>query len=611
MDESRTESPRTESRTPAEDQGHLPAVRELFNTTVKTAKAMNLYMGKGASVQRFVEDLAAAAQSLFQLADRIIVEVRPDGLFFEDKAVEKVEEGKQGIAYEMFADGVRELILMRGIDRRELLDLVEVLRTRRGQLEEAGQDMVTFLWSKNFTHLRFSVVDSFLEDGGGSATGLEEILPPMEGEGTVDIRAADALMLAEAAPDAAGTGGTSAPRGDGTSAPRAAAHPQEGTSAPRPAGTSTSGRAALPQALPPALQSALAKGSEEILGRWLRVWQEMLARHAKAPERQLPLLASGVALFIQKVQAEDLRAIRLLLSALAQADRGAGGKGELLGRFAGLIGASENLQQVILRSASWSREWVATMMALLGRLPLERLSALIDASASISDRDAREEMLRILETKGVSLWEYWTRQLRSESEDDVLAGLRALKASPAVVKGEAVVPLLDHPSLTVRVHALNVMPENRNTAAIIARQLKETKAGDDWVCTLVEWVGETKTAPLLPHLLALARRLDPEKDADAVRVAFEVMAGFGPALTSGLLQQIAAPTRLTARREEERRMLLLATLAETKDRGWMELIRPMTRGWLTSRRLQDAATAALKMLESGTAGKRGKAEDKP
>jgi len=581
----RHEASGEEQQTEAQTAGH---VRELFSAMVKTAKAMNLYMGKGASVQRFVSDLVETSNRLFEQIPSFSVDVRPDGFFMGDIPVEQSEEGKQGTAYELFADGIRELKFVQGMDRSELLDFIDVLRTRRPQLVESGQDMVTCFWSKGFSHLQFRAVESFLEEGGEgdlAGAGFDSVWPSEDGEEGFELEAEAAEILADADPEVI---------------VEADVMTRKKTLAIGRLGGEDRNGAADAQ-----LARQLGQAKSQVLHRWMKIWEEALILHRRDAAQQGRLLDLAIGVFMERIQAEDLLGTRLVLAAVTQGDRRLNVRGGIARKFAELVADPQNLQQLMLRSTRWDLEWVRTFLAMVSAMPRERMPAIIDGISAMENPQAREEMLRALAKRGIDVTAYRLEQLSSEDEVDVLRGLAAVAASPDLVEDSLLVGLMSHPSRKVRAGLLKVLPANRTTLDGIAGQLEKTATEADWIEAMLVWIVRNRRPPLLDALLTLVHRLDAEKDSNLLRKVFRVMAGYGPAQVGEHFRRIFAYSGVR-RHSEERKLLLLAAMTDDGSREWAELVQPLTRGWLTSRRIQSAATAVLKKLGHQKGRRRGR-----
>ena len=51
---------------------------------------------------------------------------------------------------------------------------------------------------------------------------------------------------------------------------------------------------------------------------------------------------------------------------------------------------------------------------------------------------------------------------------------------------------------------------------------------------------------------------------------------------------------------------MLAALADEGDPVWIDLLKPITRGWLKRGRVQEAATAVIKKLQGPRSGRKPK-----
>jgi len=585
------------------DAGATAAVKELFVVMVKTAKAMTLYMGKGASVQQFLEDLLAASDHLFEQIPVVEITIKPDAFYYQNSAMMQPEEGKQGIAYELFADGIRHLTLNRGISRDELADFVDVLRTKRGHLEESGQDLVTYMWSKEFAHVQFQAVDTFLETGAPIGEVLEQAAaaggdieqnawegsgPAPEGwetvtdiEDLVVVDADDAEILARLNPAALGQ---AEDRALATRTVR------------RDAGEGDE--------LELQLKELYTRAKQQVVPRWAGIWSQTLVTYRRDEERKAHLLAGGCQVLLEYIRNRDLMAVRNILGSLVQASRKLEDNDQLMTSLGAALGEPETLQQVVLRMTEWDLDWVKTLAAVFRFLPTEALEVLAGGADTIAERQARLALLGFLEKSGVDVSQFRLDQLTSEDENEVLEGVKALAATPARLEEPEILELLGHPNEKVRKTLLKMLPVNRNTLAGVSRQTSRPDNPPEWIDELLSWVQKTSLPQAIPGLLAAAERLDPELHSRQIRRTFRILARYGHERVKEPFSQFLAQG--SRNRAEERKLLMLAALADEGDPVWIELIKPLTKGWLKRGRVQEAATAVIKKLQGARGGGRTK-----
>ena len=598
-----------ENNTPPE--GQVPeldassAVKELFVVMVKTAKAMTLYMGKGASVQQFVNDLEATSDQLFEQLPGVEITVRPDAFYYRGSPMVQPEEGKQGIAYELFADGIRQLTLSRGMSRDELTDFVDVLRAKRGHLEESGQDLVTFMWSKEFAHVQFQAVDTFLETGAPLGEVVEQVAEsggdidpgawggggqaPEGWETVTDIEdlvvvdADDAAILARLNPAALGQ---AEDRALATETVRRDSHEDD--------------------ELELQLRDLYTRARQQVVPRWAGIWSQTLLTYRRDAERREHLLAGGAQVLLEYIRNRDLMAARNILGSLVQASRKLDDNDQLITSFAATLGQPETLQQVLLRMTDWDLDWVKTLAAVFRFLPEEALEELAGSADTIADRQARLTLLGFLEKLGVDVSQFRLDQLASDDENEVLEGVRALAATPARLEEREILELLGHPAEKVRKALLKMLPVNRNTLEGVSRQLGRPASAPEWIDDLLSWVQKTSLPQAIPGLLAATERLDPELHGRQIRRTFRILARYGPERVTEPFSRLLSSSLGSRNRAEERKLLMLAALADEGDPVWIDLLKPITRGWLKRGRVQEAATAVIKKLQGPRSGRKPK-----
>ncbi len=151
------EDPRPDSR----PDPRYDRVAALFAALDKTLRSLKLYEGQGGLLERQLDELAQKAAAATSDGE-ITVRVGSMGLSLAGKPLEK-DDKRHPHLFRLFCDGVRELTLLPGIERKELRALI-VLLGKESRAED--EDMVTRLWAANLTHVRHYAVDSFA--GGAS-----------------------------------------------------------------------------------------------------------------------------------------------------------------------------------------------------------------------------------------------------------------------------------------------------------------------------------------------------------------------------------------------------------------------------------------------------------
>lgn len=121
----------------------------------RTIKGMRLYEGQGEMAERLFAKLEQAATDA-TAEGPMTVGLTSFGPVYNGKPVLSSGE-RLPYLFRLYLDGVRELTLLQGVDRDDLMGLVHVLGTDPKGSED---DLVTLLWAKNFRTVRHYAVDA-------------------------------------------------------------------------------------------------------------------------------------------------------------------------------------------------------------------------------------------------------------------------------------------------------------------------------------------------------------------------------------------------------------------------------------------------------------------
>ena len=153
-----------------------PTVEACYSALDRAIKTLKLYMGKGELSINSVETLFTTLTAHLEEAEDLILEVRSEGLTYQDKAFDT--GGRTVHAYfHLFKDGLRELSFLPGLTRDEIQAFMRIVvdqeeletSTVQEQEEEEwegaqrDEDTVTRLWEADFVHIRYHAIDAYAE----------------------------------------------------------------------------------------------------------------------------------------------------------------------------------------------------------------------------------------------------------------------------------------------------------------------------------------------------------------------------------------------------------------------------------------------------------------
>lgn len=149
----------------------------------RAARSFLIYEPTNEAIRIFLENLRNATRAFLQEFGELDLEVRPFELSHQGEVVYLDRDRERSLAFRLYRDGIRRLILRPGLDWHELLKLLEILSIRYVGVRQTEDDLVVLLWKAGFIHVSFDAVEGFVADSDDE--GLESEATG-EGDG-VDI----------------------------------------------------------------------------------------------------------------------------------------------------------------------------------------------------------------------------------------------------------------------------------------------------------------------------------------------------------------------------------------------------------------------------------------
>jgi len=155
------------------EEKSVKATRALIQTFLQTVKAFRLYEANHPILLKFMERLKKDFDTYFEEFDSFPLLVGEYRLFYRGKVVYENQDVKESLAFFFFKDGIREIKFLKGLELREIVDFLQIVR-RSESVNRLEDDLVTLLWEKDFSHITFGTVDEFLESGSHFVPATEE-----------------------------------------------------------------------------------------------------------------------------------------------------------------------------------------------------------------------------------------------------------------------------------------------------------------------------------------------------------------------------------------------------------------------------------------------------
>ncbi len=139
-------------------------VENLMQIILKGFRAIQLYSPNNKIYLQAVDSLQAAFTLVWQRFEELPLEVSESTLTWENTAVLTQEDKSDSIPWTLFKDGVRSVTFVPGVEHREILTLLHVIKDARTLAQDASDDLLTLLWRQDFQHFRYTFVELGYDD---------------------------------------------------------------------------------------------------------------------------------------------------------------------------------------------------------------------------------------------------------------------------------------------------------------------------------------------------------------------------------------------------------------------------------------------------------------
>jgi hypothetical protein len=144
------------------DKEAVRSAKELLQSVAKTTKTLKIYLPNNPIHKKFLSDLKGKFDAHLKRFGPLRMKVRQFEFLCGGAAVYENINRLESLAFRLFTDGVREIVIDAGLSSEEIVQFIEIL----GKESEHGadDDAVTLLWEMGFTHIHYLIA----EDGQGN-----------------------------------------------------------------------------------------------------------------------------------------------------------------------------------------------------------------------------------------------------------------------------------------------------------------------------------------------------------------------------------------------------------------------------------------------------------
>lgn len=170
------------------DPEELRSAREVLMQLNKTSKTLKIYLPNNPIYTKFLDELQDRLNAHLRDYETLDLHIRQFEMLYHGEVVYENDNRLESLAFKLYIDGIREFAILEGIDKDEIISLLDILG-RDYDPTNPDDDMVTLLWEGHFTHVRYRVTDDFIEEAAHEVKPLDPgcLGQVMENEAVTEI----------------------------------------------------------------------------------------------------------------------------------------------------------------------------------------------------------------------------------------------------------------------------------------------------------------------------------------------------------------------------------------------------------------------------------------
>lgn len=129
-----------------------------------TARSFILYDAANERIRGFLEDVRAKFEHYLATHGELRLDIRPWDIVLEGEVVYSDKDRERSLAFRLYRDGVRRLVIRPELEWEELIALIGILSVRYKGVRTQEDDVVTLLWRADFNHIEIGAVEGLVTD---------------------------------------------------------------------------------------------------------------------------------------------------------------------------------------------------------------------------------------------------------------------------------------------------------------------------------------------------------------------------------------------------------------------------------------------------------------
>jgi len=136
--------------------------RDLTAAFIKTVRAFRFYPPDNPTLKGLKDQLLRKFQFFLNKYQSFNLQIEQYTLSYKGKILYENRDMKTSLAFSLYKDGLREIRFMKNLEEWEVQGIIDTLKQSE-QINPLEDDIVTMMWERDFTHIRYLATDESLE----------------------------------------------------------------------------------------------------------------------------------------------------------------------------------------------------------------------------------------------------------------------------------------------------------------------------------------------------------------------------------------------------------------------------------------------------------------
>src|SRR5437868_11024637 len=142
-----------------------------MQVVVKGLRAIQLYLPNNPIYQQAVQNIRNAFGPVWEIFEEVVLVLQETDMVVEGKTVLRQPAKNESVAWILFKDGIRQVMLRPGVEEEEIVKFLAVINKARNLPADAEDDLLTLLWEQDFQKIRYVFQEVGSEEGAAPAIG--------------------------------------------------------------------------------------------------------------------------------------------------------------------------------------------------------------------------------------------------------------------------------------------------------------------------------------------------------------------------------------------------------------------------------------------------------